>query len=238
MAGKTGVSFDEVHSYTDWHLRLKQIEIGLPEAYTEYVEVPGMNGYLDLTEAQYGGVTYGMRTLKFTFDARDCTYIRWPELLSRIAKDLHGKEKRIILDIDSGYYYSGRCSIDTQKTNEVLAEIGIECYCNPYKIDVTSSDEPWKWDTFSFIDGIIRSTSDISINSTSGWQEVILAGYAYNETLTIVSNAAMLLKYRNGTYSITAGENIMYDVQLYEGDNELYFQGQGTITIVHRGGRI
>lgn len=234
----TGVSFDDAHSYNDWGLKLKSVSIGVPKAKTVYVSVNGMNGSLDLTEAQNGGVVYEMRTLKFTFDARDCSYIRWTGLISRIARAIEGKERRIILDVDSGYYYTGRCHIDTKKTNEELAEISIECTCDPYKLDVTSSYEPWKWDTFSFIDGVIRNTSDIDINNLTSWKEIILDGYPYNDTLKIISNASMKVKYRNGTYDIYAGENIMYDIELYEGENKLYFQGKGKITIVHRGGML
>ena len=233
-----GVSFDDVHSYTDWGLRLKEVKIGIPEAKTVYVDVPGSDGSLDLTEAQNGGVKYGMRTLEFIFDARNCSYQRWTNIISRIARDIEGKQKRIVIDIDSGYYYTGRCHISTEKTNEVTAEIGIECNCDPYKLDITSSNEPWKWDTFNFVEGVIRNTSDIEINNTTGWQSVVLDGWDYNETLRIVSNAAMKVKYRNYTFEIAVGENIMYDIELFEGKNELFFQGSGTITLIHRGGTL
>ena len=107
MSG-VGITFDETHSFRDWGLRLKKIVIGIPKAKTEYVSVPGMNGDLDLSEAQNGGVKYEMRTLKFTFGARNCSYERWSGLLSQIASDLQGISKRIILDTDKGYYYTGR----------------------------------------------------------------------------------------------------------------------------------
>lgn len=116
MSG-VGITFDETHSFRDWGLRLKKIVIGIPKAKTEYVSVPGMNGDLDLSEAQNGGVKYEMRTLKFTFGARNCSYERWSGLLSQIASDLQGISKRIILDTDKGYYYTGRCEIETEKNN-------------------------------------------------------------------------------------------------------------------------
>ena len=238
IAAKTGVSFDGTHSYTAWGLRLKRVSIGVPQAKTCYVDVPGMNGQLDLTEAQNGGIRYGMRKLEFAFDALDCTYEKWTWLLSKIAKALHGRKCRIILDDDSDYYYSGRCAVSTSKSNYSKAEIVIECNCDPYKLSVLSSDEPWKWDTFNFIDGVIRQTSDIAINSANDWQLVKLEGYVYNETIKIVSNADMRMKYRNSEFSIVTGENIMYDVELYEGENDLYFKGVGVLTIVHRGGMI
>ena len=79
-----------------------------------------------------------MRTLKFTFGARNCSYERWSGLLSQIASDLQGISKRIILDTDKGYYYTGRCEIETEKNNDVTAEIVISCKCEPYKISVDS----------------------------------------------------------------------------------------------------
>ena len=80
----TGVTFGTNHSYKAWGLKLKEIKIGLPEVKTSYVEVPGMNGSLDLTEATFGGVTYGMRTLEFSFDARNCSYTDWASLVTAI----------------------------------------------------------------------------------------------------------------------------------------------------------
>lgn len=236
-----GVSFGDAHSYRDWGLKLKKIDIGLPEVKTEYVDVPGMNGSLDLAEAQNGGVKYGMRTLEFTFGVRNCSYQKWGSLISRIASDLHGVSKKIILDIDSGYYYTGRCSIDTEKTNDVTAEIVITCNCDPFKWSVATSEEAWKWDIFSFSSGVIRSTKDIAINaseSSDGWQTVTLIGWKYNDTLKIISDSAMKVKYCNETHSIVAGENIMYDIVLCEGENELQFQGTGKVTMIYRGGML
>lgn len=233
-----GITFGEKHSFQDWGLKLKGVSIGIPKAKTEYVSVPGMNGDLDLTEAQNGGVKYEMRELKFTFGVRNCSYEKWSTLVSQVASDIQGVEKRIILDTDKDYYYIGRCQVDTTKSNDVTAEIVVTCTCEPYKISVTSSDEPWKWDTFNFINGIIRSTSDITIDAASGWQKIVLEGWVYNETLRIVSNADMKIKYRNSYYSIYTGENIMYDMVLYDGTNELYFQGAGKVTLIHRGGML
>ena len=95
-----------------------------------------MNGSLDLTEATFGGVTYGMRTLEFSFDARNCTYKDWSSLISTIAAAIHGQKLPIMLDTDPNYRYTGRCELNTQKTNEVLAQIVITCTCDPYKRSV------------------------------------------------------------------------------------------------------
>ena len=238
MAKKTGVMFGEVHSWNDWGLRLKEIHIGLPKVKTDYLNVPGMNGSLDLTEVQNGGVKYGNRELEFKFDARNCGYQRWSNLISKISSDVHGQKKRIILDTDPGYYYLGRCSLDTEKTNEVLAEIVISCDCDPFKIDVSALNEPWVWDTFDFEDGVIRKTSEIAINSPSGWQEVRIDGWIHNEVLRIITDKEMVMKFEEKEYLLEVGENKVYEAEIREGKNFLYFKGTGNILILQIGGMI
>lgn len=238
MPGITGISFDDVHSYTEWGLRLKEIRIGLPEEKRAFVDVAGMNGQLDLTEAQNNGVVYGLRVLEFVFDARDCNYQNWSWLISKIARSLHGTKKKIVLDTDKDYFYTGRCAISTAKSNEVKAEIVVTCTCDPFKMSCTYEDGRWLWDPFSFIDGVIRDTAGITINNTSGWQEVKVYGWVFNEALEIRSSANMKLRFGATTYDIIAGTNIMVQFDISEGENSLYFQGSGTVTIIQRGGMI
>ena len=171
-------------------------------------------------------------------DARNCGYRQWSSLISRISSVIHGQKIPIILDTDPGYYYLGRCTVNTEKTNEVKANITISCECDPFKIDVTASNDRWKWDTFSFVDGVIRETSDILIASTDMWQEVDVVGWDHNETPVVISDADMEMKMGEEVFEIISGENIMYDVILSPGENKLYFRGDGNITIICKGGMI
>lgn len=234
----TGVSFGEYHTWRDWHLKMKRMKIGMPKVKTEYLTVPGMNGSLDLTEAQNGGVKYENRELEFVFDARNCNYQEWSTLISTISAAIHGQKKRIIIDVDPGYYYSGRCSVETEKSNEVLAEIVIVCTCEPFKIDIAALNEPWVWDTFSFTDGVIRKTHEVDINSPSGWQKITIDGWIHNEVLRIITDNPMLVKFEEHEYRLESGENRMYEMEITEGRNDLYFQGVGKILILQIGGMI
>lgn len=238
MSG-TGVTFGTNHSYKAWGLKLKEIKIGLPEVKTSYVEVPGMNGSLDLTEATFGGVTYGMRTLEFSFDARNCNYKDWSSLITTIASAVHGQRLPIILDTDPEYYYTGRCELDTKKTNDVLAQITIQCYCEPYKLNVVaSSGLEWEWDSFSFVDGVVRDTKDVRIDAATGWQTLVLVGWQYNSALEILSDTAMKIKFGGSLYAISAGKNVLQGIVLTEGKNKLEIQGVGVITAIYRGGML
>lgn len=234
----TGVSFDGMHTYRDFSLKLKNIDIEFPDAKYVYVDIPGMDGELDLTEAQNGGVVYGTRLLSFTFDAKNCKYTNWVGLISRIARCVEGKKKKITLDIDKGYYYTGRCHVSTKKSNEVNAEIVIECKCDPFKLASQSSDEKWVWDTFSFIDGVIRNTASIRISSPTNWQNVKVIGWMHNETIVINASSSMQVKHGDNAFDLLPGDNIMYGITIKEGENILAFKGNGIVKIIHRGGII
>ena len=122
---------------------LKDIQIGLPEIQKAEIHVPGMMGMLDLSESQYGGVKFKNRKLAFVFDARYCSFSSWPELVNTVASHLHGKKLKIALDIDDGYFYAGRCTLETRKENEIHSEISVKCDCYPLKMSLRRPGSDW-----------------------------------------------------------------------------------------------
>ena len=65
---QAGVRFDGKHSYFDYGLYLnKPPDYGTPEMRTISLDIPGMNGSLDYTEAITGDVTYSNRQQTYLF---------------------------------------------------------------------------------------------------------------------------------------------------------------------------
>ena len=62
---ETGILFGNIHSFYDLNLILSAVDIEPAKPKTTYVDVPGGDGSLDLTEA-LGEVKYYDRTHKFT----------------------------------------------------------------------------------------------------------------------------------------------------------------------------
>lgn len=217
----TGVSFNGTHSYSGWGLRLAELSIGQPSPRTIFIDVPGRNGSLDLTEAQHGGVVYANRTLLFKFDAF-ASFSGWAAMQSTVANAIHGKKVRIVLDTDPNYYYYGRCTVETEKTGATLASVTITCDCEPFKRPVSSLNE----------------LSNMAINSPSAWKEVSVQGWTFNEALEITCSADMTLKYSGVEYALGRGINIMTQFSLSEGANLLYLKGTGTVTITQQGGML
>ena len=103
-----GVLFGNKHSYKDWGLLLTERPVISPPAVkTTYVDIPGANGSLDLTEVMSHDVKYKDRDIKCSFHVL-ADRKNWHDIYSNIQDYLHGQKLKVILDEDPCYYYEGR----------------------------------------------------------------------------------------------------------------------------------
>lgn len=228
-----GVTFGTKHSYNDFGLILSSKSISLPKAKTKTVEIPGADGVLDLTECLTDDVKYQNRTLQFTFTVVD-PLASWAAVLSEVTNFLHGRKLRIYMDWDKNYYYEGRCSVNQFKSDKRTATIVIDCDCDPYKIEKNSSSDPWVWDTFSFVDGIIY----INKVTVSGSATTTLINRRKVVSPTFICSAAMTATFGGVTYNLPAGTTTVLDIRLQEGENIISFKGNGTVQIDYKGGSL
>lgn len=60
-----GVLINDEHTLRDWGAAITNSDvISMPEPNTTYLEIPGRNGRLDLSESLTGDVTFSNRTIK------------------------------------------------------------------------------------------------------------------------------------------------------------------------------
>ena len=225
------VLFGDKKSYDDWGLNLEKMEISFPEPKEKNVDVPGADGSLDLTEIN-GPVKYDNRKIEFTF-SREVGYESWHNLVSEIASVLHGKRLKVILDTDPSYFYIGRFELDTEKTDDVLAEISISGTVDPYKYDLDDGTDDWLWDTLDFEVGIIREYNNISIEGTG---TIIVVGREKYTEPVVTCSTPMVLTCGAITVNLPAGTTKVYELLLGPGDHNLVFIGNGTVTVSYRGG--
>ena len=224
----------KIHTWNDWKLKWYKVEVSSPQAKTYTVDVPGMDGYLDLTES-LGGIKYNNRAIKLNFDV-DGDYYKWATISSNIMNFLHGKVAKIILDTDSSFYYIGRLNLSSTKEEYSYGELELSGDIEPYKYELFSSLEKWKWDSFNFVNGIIRNYKNLKIN---GKLELNIPGRRKTIYPVLIANTEMKITFNNVSYTIPANKNIqLLDVALKEGDNILTIEGNGTITIDYRGGSL
>lgn len=225
------VTIGEKKTYDDWGLLLQSLVISMPEAKISQVDIPGADGMVDLTEA-LGTVKYNNRDLQMVFDVQG-DLENWHSLTSQIGDYLHGKRLKIILDTDPGYYYIGRLALNSEKSNYLINRITITGSMEPYKYELFSSLEDWLWDSFDFETGVIREYKDLVVN---GSLTVAVPGTRKEVIPTITVSAAMQVVWKGVQYDLLAGVNKIYAISIPEGDQELIFYGNGTISIDYRGG--
>ena len=141
----TGVRFvdpDETMSRdtrTDYGMFLAQNpEIGSPRPKTVYVDIPGADGKIDLTETVNGEVSYENRTLRFDF-AKQLGEAFQADFISQVNGDLHGKVMRVYIDEDEDWYYEGRVSVSWENVSFWKLHCIITVDAKPCKVAANKS---------------------------------------------------------------------------------------------------
>lgn len=229
-----GITFGEKHSYRDYGLILNKKEIGSPEAKTYEIDVPYRNGKIDVTEKTTGQVSYNNRPLKFTFTCID-DMNTWARKYSELLNTFNGKKMHVVCDDDAAFYYIARLKVNTWESDKNIGKIVIEGDAEPYKYDINPSTVDWEWDIFDFEEGIINEMNELVVE---GERAVTLICRGKLMFPTFISSSAMTLTYNGETYNLKAGSQKIYDLFLTEGENELTFKGNGTISIDYIGGSL
>lgn len=107
----TSVGTQPKNTWYDWHLApASRPSINPPKVNTKYIEVPGFNGYLDLTNALTANIL-GPREGSIQFYALN-DYAYWDYTYNQILEYVHGSKLRVVLDDMPKYYYEGRWTVE------------------------------------------------------------------------------------------------------------------------------
>lgn len=229
-----GVKIGGYHSYNDLGLILSKKVISPPSPQEELVEVPMRDGPIDMTETLTGDVKYKARKITLTFSLIG-NKATWDSKFSEIANLIHGQRMQIIFDEDASFYWIGRVSINDWATDRNLGTMVVEATVEPFKYDVLSSAVDWEWDIFDFENGIINEMGELIVNGST---TISLICRKKRMFPIFTASAAMTVTYDGETFDLVAGSQKMYDIFLVEGQNELTFNGNGTITIDYIGGSL
>lgn len=128
-----GVRFGDLHSFDDLNLFLAtRPNLGSPEPKTNVVEVPGMDGVIDMTEANSGEVRFSNRAMRFEF-SQMVDVEEQESFKAIIMNKLHGRYfDRIILDESPEWFYSGRCSVSFEQIKPWKLRCVVSVDANPY----------------------------------------------------------------------------------------------------------
>lgn len=224
------------HTYYDYGLYVTNTSpIAPPEAKTQYIEVPGRNGEIDLSEALTGYTIYKNREITLELGGKKPAN-QWPSFISDFLNEIHGKQVKVVFDDNKDFYYIGRATV--QSGYEIGCEVAkftVKISAEPYKYSAKSTAEPWIWDLFNFINGVIRSYREIQVNGTLKYR---IVGSEMPVIPIIIASADMKVVFEGVTYDLQAGKNKIYDIVLLNNEYELTFQGSGTVSIDYKVGRL
>lgn len=246
------ITFGDKNTWDDWRiLPVERPVFAPPKPKTTYIDIPGGNGALDLSESLTGYPVYENRTGSFKFRVMN-DYVEWHERYTEIMEYLHGRSMNAILADDPDYFYRGRFTVDGWESGDTWSQITIGYTVDPYKWSVLSSVDPWIWDPFNFENGIIREQafSNIVINSPSSWTERTFDGILFGKSpispiFNVANSSGLTVKFINDylgideTVYLVDGKNAIPDFVIY-GQNSytLMFKGIGTVDIEFRVGRL
>lgn len=218
---ETGVLFEVIgtgetfHSFHDLNLILAPFVMPPAEPKIDLLEIEGMDGSLDLTEAN-GEIKYKDRTPKFTFTVFPPDDLTFEERQTVVSNALNGQRCKITLDKDSDYYWVGRVAVNEHLCDKMLRKIVITATVAPYKLLQHETVE-----TFTL---------------TNTPQTVILVNRRKSVVPVItVTNSAKVI-FGGVTQQLSAGTYKVLDFQLKPGNNVFTVSGSGTITFTYQEG--
>lgn len=129
------IKFNNKDCYAEWGLIPNgRPHVVPPSVRTNVIELPGGNGNIDLTTSLTGYPLYGNRegSFEFLITRKDKNY-NWVSLQNELSKTFHGKQLKIILEDDPGYYYIGRCSLGEWTEGRPYDTVTLDYVLEPYK---------------------------------------------------------------------------------------------------------
>lgn len=223
------------NTWDDWHLIPKTRPVfNPPQIKTHYIEIPGGDGVIDLTESLTGRPMFGNRTGSFEFYV-DNDFKDWTHIYSELLAQFHGQQLMAILEDDPKYYYFGRFSVNNWKSDAARSSIVIDYNVDPYKRTLLSSTDDWIWDTFNFETDIAFVYSNIAIDTE---RTILIVGGSMPVIPTIISSTSMAVVFKGKEYRLNAGENYLNGIVIQNGENTITFKGSGTVEIRFKWGKL
>ena len=210
------IRFGTKWARADYGLIVAPYAISMPEPQTNFIDIPGRDGALDLSEA-FGTVRYADRIIPLTMYAR----APFDTLISTFAADVHGRRMDVIFDRNPTYYYDARITIEDVERHAGYCELSLECRAKPYKLEHFETTVT------------ILPTGTATITLTNTRMPVV-------PTITVSAEMTLTFTISAINYDVTlsAGAHVVPSLVLMEGETEIGITGTGSITFTYRKGAL
>jgi phage-related protein len=210
------IRFGTKWAHADYGLIVAPYAIPMPEPQTNYVEIPGRDGALDLSEA-FGTVRYADRIIPLTLYAR----APFDALISAFTSDVHGRRMNMIFDRDPTYYYDARVALEDLERHAGYCELSLKCRTKPYKLEHFETSMT------------VLPAGSATVTLTNTRMPVV-------PTITVSAEMTLTFTISAINYAVTlsAGAHVVPSLVLMEGETEIGITGTGSITFTYRKGAL
>lgn len=207
---------DKYNTFADWGLILTAKDVTPPEPKTNYVNLDGVHGTLDLSESLTGEIAYNDRTVSASFWTCDGSRNDRELRLKQIIRLLHGKKVKISEPDDLNHYFYGRIKIGNVKNILPYSEFTLEAIC-----------EPWRY----AIDDSVRKI-DVNNQLATG---VVIANNGVKTLIPVINVVGNVnIEYNGTNIPLETGSYKITDLKLYQGTNIVNVSGNGSVTFTYK----
>lgn len=206
---------DNYNTYNDWRLILTAKSVTPPQAKTKYVNLDGMNGTLDLSEALSGEIMYNDRTITASFLLTDGTFLERNIALQNIINKIHGKKLQIIDPDYPKRYFLGRVSVKSFKNILPYAEMSIEAVC-----------EPWRYAIHDIARKVDVDGQSVDIIITNNGAKTLCP--------EITVTGSIEITFGDNHVALTDGSYKISELKLYHGITLIKANGTGSVVFTYR----
>lgn len=170
-----GVRIGPYNTWDDFHLTpTKKCVVQPPIEKTITLNVPGMNGYADLSASVTGYPIYKDRTGSWTFYLNPGEGRRvwdvYRDMVKKLAK-LCQSPAKVILDDEPTFYYLGKVWVSGEPSqSDSLVKFTLKYQLSPIKFLVKPLEDDWLWDDANFeTDLFPQKLSEFPVKSSASW---------------------------------------------------------------------
>lgn len=198
---------------------LNEWTLSPPVYRSNFVEVPGRDGELDLSTALTDGEPrYGNRTLTVRLERSDGNRLTREAAIHTMTNWLDGWRVDIRLPDDEAHYMTGRLQVAKEYNTPAHAAVVVTAICDPWRYNVNET--------------VLQLTAGAEVKAArlvnNGRRTVV-------PRLTITGDSAqVLLTYGAHSWALGAGTYQLPDLVVKQGGAEITYSGTGGLTFSYR----
>lgn len=194
-------------------------EIDEPTPKQNFVSVPLRDGSVDVTSFLTATPYFESRKITIGLEIKGLRNT-WPNAVSKIYNEIHGKRVEVEFDEDSGWIWIGSAAVQTPEDHGASLGISIEVTAEPFKRRKTATVIA----NAASVSGDVQYT--VTVSDPRGYLSFNTSTTGF--TVTVGSQ----------TWTLPQGDSTCFGLVLLYGSTTISVHGTGTITIKETGGSL